>query len=87
MQLDPLGRGCCPGRFLPRAFEVQRQPCAPAPVQVQAGAEAVGAVRAIREHRAGIGGQEAGAEGCEAIADFRVEAGGGLPGPEAVHAP
>ena len=89
--VDRLGGG----KFLALGFYVQGQARHPGP----AGAEAVGAGRAIREHRAHIGGQEAGAEGRgDAIADFGVQAAGwgrpgvlgrqargGLPGPEAFY--
>ena len=57
--------------FLALGFEVQRQARDGGP----AGAEAVGAGRAIREHRARIGGQKAGAEWPGyAIAYFGVQA-------------
>ena len=64
-------------RFLALAFQVQRQAGDAGP----AGAQAVGAGRAIREHRARIGGQEAGAEWRgDTIADFGVQtAGWGCP--------
>ena len=81
------------GRFLPEAFKGEGQARDGGP----AGAEAVGAGLAVGEDGAGVGGQEAGAEGRgDAIAHFRVQAGrwarpgalGGqarrrLPGPEA----
>ena len=57
------------------AFQVQRQARGPATAHLQAPAHPVGAGRALREHRARIGGQESGAEGRgHAIADFRVQA-------------
>ena len=66
--VDRLGGG----GFLALGFEGQARGALPA--HVQAGAEAVGVVRAVRQDGVGIGGQEAGAEGCEAGADFHVGA-------------
>ena len=96
LELEALVDRLSARRFLALAFQVQRQAGYAGP----AGAQAVGAGRAIREHRARIGGQEAGAEWRgDTIADFGVQtarwgcpvalgsqARGGLPGPEAVYA-
>ena len=92
LELEALVDRLVAGGFLALAFEVEGQARDGGP----AGAEAVGAGCAIREHRARIGGQETGAEGGD---HFRVQltgwgrpgalggqAGGGLLGPEAVHA-
>ncbi len=86
-------------RLLPLPFQAQRHARGPAPGQFQPRAHPVGPGGAIREHRAHIGGQEAGAEGRgDTIADFGVQtagwgrpgalgsqARGGLPGPEAFY--
>ena len=81
------------------AFQAQRQARGLAAVHLQARAQAVGPGLALRQHRAGIGGQQARVEGCEAVAHFRGQpaglrapgplrrqARGGLPGPQALHA-
>ena len=86
-------------RLLPRAVQAQRQARRASPGPLQPRADPVGPVLAGREGRTGIGGQEPGAEGREAIAHLRSQPAGrglargpgrqalrGLPRPQAVHA-
>ena len=86
-------------RLLPRAVQAQRQARRTSPGPLQPRADPVGPVLAGREGRTGIGGQEPGAEGREAIAHLRSQPAGrglargpgrqalrGLPRPQAVHA-